>query len=270
MEQIVPQIAKLEAKSLEVNVYDLNGNVVSKVKLPEIFNTPVREDLIRRAFLSILTARIQPQGRDPLAGKRTTAESWGVGHGVARVPRIKGSSRVARVPQAVGGRRAHPPTTMKKIHERINRKEKRLALLSAIAATAVRYFVEARGHDISSVPQLPLVVIDDLEKLNKASEVREFFIKLGLWADVIRAKEGIKIRAGKGKMRGRRYKKPKSVLIVVGQDRGIVKAARNFPGVDVVTADKLNVELLAPGGHPGRLTVYTVSAINKIKEIWGR
>ncbi len=269
MSTILPQIFKLEAKSLEVNVYNLEGKPVKKIKLPEIFNTPVREDIIRRAFLSALTARIQPQGRDPLAGKRTTAESWGVGYGMARVPRVKGSTRAARVPQAVGGRKAHPPTTMKKIHERINKKERRLALASAIAATAVKYFVEKRGHDISSVPQIPLIVTNDLEKLSKTSEVKEFFIKLGLWPDIIRAKEGIKIRAGKGKMRGRRYKKPKSVLIVVGEDKGIVKAARNFPGVDVVTADKLNVELLAPGGHPGRLTVYTVSALEKIQELWG-
>ena len=94
---------------LKASVYDLEGKVVGEVELPRVFLTPVRHDLIRRAVLAIETSRLQPKGTDPLAGKRTSAESWGVGHGVARVPRIKGGSRAARVPQAVGGRRAHPP-----------------------------------------------------------------------------------------------------------------------------------------------------------------
>jgi len=263
------EVFKLEARPLEATVYDLEGSPVRKVKLPSAFATPVRVDLIRRAFHSIHTARIQPQGRDPMAGKRTTAESWGVGYGVARVPRIKGSSRAALVPQAVGGRRAHPPTTMKVIHERINRREKKLALMSAMAATAIRHFVEGRGHIVETVPELPLVVVDELEELKRTSEVRDALVRLGVWPDVVRAKEGRRIRAGRGKMRGRRYKKPKSVLIVVGEDRGISRAARNLPGVDVVVARNLNVELLAPGGDPGRLTIYTESALSEIERLWG-
>ncbi len=253
---------------MKVPVYNLEGAESGEIELPKIFETPVRRDLIRRAVLALRTSRLQPKGTDPLAGLRTTAESWGVGHGVARVARIKGGSRAARVVQAVGGRRAHPPKVEKIIRERINRKEKRLALLSALAATASKMFVEGRGHVVGE-KALPIVVVDDLEGLEKTRQVRELLEKLGVWGDVERAKKGKRVRSGKGKMRGRRYKVPKSLLIVVGEDKGIVKAARNLPGVDVASADVLNVEHLAPGGEPGRLAIYTVSALKKLEERLG-
>jgi len=244
-----------------VNVYGLEGTPVEKLELPSIFETPVRPDLIRRAVISSITARIQPQGRDRLAGKRTTAESWGPGYGVARVPRIKGSSRAALAPMTVGGYRPHPPRVEKVVHEEINKKERRLAIRSAIAATAIKEFIERRGHVISKVPELPIVVSDEFQNLKKTKEVREVLKRLGLWDDVERAKEGKKVRAGKGKMRGRRYVRPKSLLIVIAKDNGIFKAARNLPGVDVCHVRNLNAEVLAPGGVPGRLTLWTKSAI---------
>ncbi len=260
---------QIRIENTKVAVIDLEGETVKKIELPEVFKTPVRPDLIRRAFLAIRTSRLQPQGRDPMAGKRTTAESWGVGYGIARVPRVKGSRRAALAPMTVGGRKAHPPTTEKKIKERINKKEKLLALKSAIAATAYRFFVKKRGHVIDEVEHFPLVVVDDFEKLEKTSEVKEFLVKVGAWADVLRAKSGIRVRAGKGKMRGRRYKKPKSLLIVVGSRGPILKSARNLPGVDVVPVDKLNVELLAPGGELGRFTLWTESALEYLKKRMG-
>jgi len=249
-----------------VSVFDLKGNVVGEVELPEIFSAPVRPDLIRRAVLALLTSRLQPKGTDPLAGLRTTAESWGVGYGIARVPRIKGGTRAARVPQAVKGRRAHPPKVEKKIREFINEKEKRLATISALAATSIPELVLARGHRIEHVKQIPTVVIDELESLTRTSDLRQVLEALGLWADVERSMRGTRIRAGKGKMRGSRYKVPKSLLIVVGENRGIVQAARNLPGVDVATARLLNVVQLAPGGVPGRLALYTVSALRLLEE----
>ena len=249
-----------------LNILDLKGNIVGTIELPTIFDFPVRPDLIRRAVLALSTSRLQPKGTDSLAGLRTTAESWGVGHGVARVPRVKGSSRAARVPQAVKGRRAHPPRVEKKIWEYINEKEKRLATLSALAATVDPSIVRARGHRIEDAKQIPPIVVDDLQKLTKTSEVREVLEALGLWSDVERAMEGTRIRAGKGKTRGRRYKVPKSLLIVVAKNEGIAWAARNLPGVEVATAQNVNIVQLAPGGHPGRLTLYTVSSIGALVE----
>jgi len=257
----------------KIKVYSLEGETVDEIELPSIFTEEFRPDLIKRAVISSQTARIQPWGTDPMAGKRTTAQSFGAGRGAAMVPRVKGSrhpagSKGAFVPQAVGGRRAHPPRSARIIHEKINKKEKRLAIRSAVAATANQELVEARGHRTENVPQIPLVVDDDLSKVKKTSETREILKNLGVMDDVVRAKSGRKIRAGRGKTRGRKYKSPKGPLLVVGEDKGISLGARNHPGVDIVVVDNLNAELLAPGTHPGRLTIYTRSAIEKLGELF--
>lgn len=251
-----------------VKIFDLDGKPVGKMTLPPIFETPLRPDVIKRAVLAIQSARIQPQGRDPMAGKRTTAESRGVGLGIARIPRIKGpAGRGAFAPGTVGGRLAHPPTPEKKIVKKIPKKEKRLALFSAIAATASKETVASRGHAVEGVPQIPLVVVDELEGLNKTKDVEETLIKLGVLADLYRVRESIKERAGKGKLRGRRMKQAVGPLIVVAEDKGIGEAARNIPGVDVIPVKELNAEILAPGTHPGRLTIWTKSAIETLDKI---
>jgi large subunit ribosomal protein L4e len=113
---------------------------------------------------------------------------------------------------------------------------------------------------------VPLVVSDKLEALKTAKEVREVVSALGLEDDLMRAINGRGVRAGKGKMRGRKMKTPKSFLIVVGQDQGIVRAARNLPGVDIAEVHGLNADLLAPGTHPGRLVLWTKSAIERLEK----
>jgi large subunit ribosomal protein L4e len=250
-------------------VFNLEGKPVGKIDLPLIFGTALRPDVIRRAVLAIQSNRLQPQGRDPMAGKRTTAESRGVNLGISRVPRVKGgSSRAAFAPGTVGGRAAHPPTSDKKIVKRIPKKEKHLAVLSAIAATASKEVVVARGHSIEDVPEIPLIVTDDLEGLKKVKEVEEVFIHLGILSDVYRVKESRAIRAGKGKSRGRKTKQAIGPLLVVAKNNGLMEAARNIPGVDITTLRNLNVEMLAPGTHPGRLTVWTSSAIGELNRLY--
>ncbi len=256
---------------VEVPVYDLNGNPSETIALPKAFEAPVRPDLIKRAVLSIQSHRIQPQGRDPMAGRRTTAESRGTGLHLARVPRVKGSGyskagQAAFAPGTVGGMQTHPPKAEKRIYKRINRKERLLALQSAIAATAMKDLVSSRGHELNDIPALPLVISDELQVIEDAGKVREVFQKVGLWADVKRAKEGRKLRAGKGSMRGRKMKGRVGPLIVVAKDEGIAKAAGNYPGVEVVEAARLNAEALAPGAHPGRLTVWTRSAMMELEK----
>jgi len=163
---------------------------------------------------------------------------------------------------AVGGRRSHAPQPNADYTEKINIKEKRKAIRSAIAATACNELVTARGHKFSR--ELPVVAQDNLESLNKTSEVVKFLVAAGLWDDVMRAKMGRHIRAGKGKLRGRKYRGRKSLLIVAGNDQGLGKAARNLPGVDFITVEMLNAELLAPGTKAGRLTVWTESSLQKL------
>jgi large subunit ribosomal protein L4e len=251
-------------------VFNLQGKPVGKISLPSIFETPIRPDVIKRAVLAIQTARIRPQGRDLMAGKRTSAESRGVGLGIARIPREKGpSGRAAFAPGTVGGRAAHPPTSGKRIVKKIPKKEKRLALFSAVAATGDKKIVASRGHSIEDVPAIPLIITDDLAKLKKTREVEEVLISIGVLADIYRVRESRKVRAGKGKRRGRKIKQAVGPLIVVAENDGIADAAGNIPGLDVVAVRDLNAELLAPGAHPGRLTIWTVGAIEKLNELYG-
>ncbi|MEM3783419.1 MAG: 50S ribosomal protein L4 [Candidatus Bathyarchaeia archaeon] len=254
-----------------VKVFDLDGKPVGKIKLPPIFETPIRPDVIKRAVLAIQSARFQPQGRDPMAGKKTTAESRGVGLGIARIPRIKGPRGTgAFAPGTVGGRLAHPPTSGKKIVKKIPMKEKRLALFSAIAATASKEMVVSRGHSVEGIPQIPLVVANELEALKKTKDVEEALIKLGVLGDIYRVRESINVRAGKGKLRGRKMKQAVGPLIVVSEDRGVGEAARNILGVEVLPVKSLNAEVLAPGTHPGRLTIWTASAIETLDKLYCR
>lgn len=247
-------------------VFSLEGKRVSRIRIPKVFETTLRPDVIKRAVVAIQSHRFQPQGRDTMAGKRTTAESWGVGRGMARIPRLSGRGRAALAPGTVGGRAAFPPVVEKKIKKKIPRKEKRLALLSAIAATGSKEVVAKRGHAVDDVPDFPLVVAEDIQGLKKTRDLKEAFINLGVWPDVYRVKGSIKVRAGKGKMRGRRKKKAVGPLVVISKDDGIVEAARNLPGVDVAYVKDLNAELLAPGTHPGRLTVWTRSSMKELRE----
>ncbi len=253
-----------------VNVYDLNGKSTGKMNLPLVFRTPLRPDVIKRAVLSIQSNRRQPQGRDLMAGKRTSAESRGTGMAIARVPRIKGGSgRAAVAPGTVKGRQAHPPKVEKKIVKRIPRKEAKLALRSAIAATASKETVAGRGHQVEDVPHLPLVVTGGIESLSKTKEVEEALLHLGLLLDVYRVRDSRNIRAGKGKHRGRKMKQAVGPLIVVGESKGIADAASNLPGLQVAKVTNLNTELLAPGTHPGRLTLWTETAIEQLDKLYG-
>jgi len=260
---------------ISVPVRAVDGSVKGEVPLPSVFSTELRRDLIRRAVISSQTARIQPHTNDPMAGKRTSAMSLGVGLDLARVPRVKGehnpaSGQGAFVPNVIGGRAAFPTRLEKIWHEEINSKERRLALRSAIAATANQGLVAARGHILPDGASLPFVVSDELKGLKKASEFREFLKSLSLYQDAERAKEGVKERAGRGKSRGRRWIRPKSILLVADELNPPLRlAARNFTGIEFAEVSSLNVERLAPGGHPGRLTVWTESALKKLDEIYG-
>ncbi len=251
-------------------ILDLQGKATGKITLPSVFSTPLRPDVIKRAVLAIQSNRRQKQGRDLMAGKKTTAESRGTGSATARVPRMKsGAGRAAFAPSTVKGRQPHPPRAEKKILRDIPKKEAKLALTSAIAATAQKETVTSRGHKIGEVPQFPIVVEDTLEGLTKASQVEEAFTSLGIAEDLSRVRDSRSIRAGKGKRRGRKMKQAVGPLIVVVDRKSLVNAASNLPGVDVTTVTNLNTEMLAPGTHPGRLTIWTNGAIEKLNTLYG-
>ncbi|MBN1193771.1 MAG: 50S ribosomal protein L4 [Methanomicrobiaceae archaeon] len=246
---------------MKAQVKTLEGSDVREIDLPAVFAEDYRPDMIKRAVLALQSTRYQPHGTNPLAGLRTSAESWGSGRGVSQIPRIKNGSRVARVPQAVGGRAAHPPKVEKILVRKVNKQEKRKAIRSAIAATMNPDLVASRGHRTTS--GCSVVVEDSFEEISRTSEVIAALQALGMYEDVERSKGSKKVRAGRGKMRGRRYKQRKSLLIVTATSP--LLAGRNLAGVDTVSVDQLNVELLAPGTHAGRLTVWTEGAIRKLE-----
>ena len=248
---------------IKVNIYGLDGNSTGQIDLPDVFNTPYRPDIIRKSFNALHSNKRQSYGADPAAGTKHATASVGKGRGMSRVPRLKEGRRAALAPCVVGGRRAHPPKAEKNWKEKINKKEKQLARNSALAATSNKEIVLQRGHKFNEKLTLPIVVDDKFEKLKKTKDVISTLEKLGVYDDILRAENGKHIRAGKGKTRGRRYKIPKSLLIVATKDE-ISKSSRNLPGVDIVKPEDLNIEYIAPGGDPGRLTIFTKSAIQII------
>ncbi len=256
-----------------------DGKEEGSIELPSQFDERVRDDIVKKAVHSIQSKKRQPYGSDEKAGLKHVTD-WaqrnrayrsrrGKSYPSSRTPRkitfrrgMQMSGPGGKAPQAVGGRRAHPPKAGKDFTKDINNKERKKAIRSGISATKDVKKVIERGHRIDEI-ELPLVVENNLESLEKTSDVKKVLKELGLEKELDRCKEK-KIRAGKGKMRGRKYKRKVGPLLVVGEDRGINKAARNIPGVDVVQVENLNAELLAPGGVPGRLTVWTENAMKKL------
>jgi large subunit ribosomal protein L4e len=246
---------------MNATVHTLDGDEDGEVDLPAVFDTQLRPDLIRSAVQAAQANRKQDYGSDEYAGLRTPAESFGSGRGMAHVPREGGQAR--RVPQAVSGRRAHPPKSEKDRTQDINDKERKLAVRSAVAATTDAEVVSERGHEFDDGVELPVVVTDEFEDLQKTQEVVDVLAALGLEDDIERADE-TKIKAGQGKTRGRKYRRPSSILFVTSEEPS--RAARNLAGADVATAREVNAEDLAPGGQPGRLTVWTESALAEVAD----
>jgi len=248
----------------KLNVYDLEGEVAGELDLPTAFRAELRPDVIRRAVTAIEANARQPYAPKPTAGMRHSVSTWGKGRGVSRVQRLMGSSTAAQSPNNVGGRRAHPPKVEKDLGKKINRKELLLGKLSALRATSDPELVRARGHVFDEELTVPVVVRDDFEGVKTTKEAVDVLESIGVYDDIVRAGNGKKVRAGRGKMRGRRYKMPRSLLVVTSKDCPGGRSVRNLPGVDVATPATLNASLLAPGGAPGRLMVVTEGALQQM------
>ena len=162
-----------------------------------------------------------------------------------------------------------PTKTWRRWHRRINQHQRRYATCAALAATALPALVMARGHRIDNIGEVPLVVDNSIEKLSKTKDAIRLLKALNAYPDVERSKASRKIRPGKGKMRNRRYVTRRGPLIIYNEDNGITRAFRNLPGVELLKVDRMNLLMLAPGGHLGRFCIWSRAAFDKLDDLYG-
>ena len=259
-----------------VSVYSEKSEPVqgASLPLPFVFKAPIRPDLVNNVHVSISKNSRQPYCVNKEAGHQTSAESWGTGRAVARIPRVRGggthrSGQGAFGNMCRGGRMFAPTKPWRRWHRRVALKQRRAATAAAVAAAGVPALVQARGHIVDKVPEFPLVVSDKVQEINKTKQAVIFLRRIKAWSDVLKVYKSQRLRAGKGKMRNRRRVQRRGPLIVYHKDQGLAKAFRNIPGVDTQHVDKLNLLQLAPGGHVGRFVVWTQSAFDRLDAQFG-
>lgn len=258
---------------MKTTILSTTGEVENEIELPKIFSLVVNHKLIQKVFTNISSHQFQKQGRHATAGMDVSASTLNppTGHGQSRVARIHsgGGGRQGQaggIASVRGGRQAHPPISKKIIYKKLNKKEIKYALGSAIAATTSRFYIKKRGHKIDKIKQLPIIVSNTIETLSKTSEIKSLISNLNLTADLDRLKKR-KVRTGKPSYRGRKKKVGKSVLIITTNTEKLSKACNALPGVDVRSVHDLNIIDLAPGSQVGRLTIYSKNAIDEIARI---
>jgi large subunit ribosomal protein L4e len=242
--------------------------------MPAVLLAPIRPDIVQFVHTQMNKNHRQAYAVSAEAGHQHSAESWGTGRAVSRIPRVSGGG-TSRAGQAAfgnmcrSGRMFAPTHTWRKWHRKINTNQKRYAVASALAASALPSLVLARGHKIEACPEIPLVVPASVESLQQTKQAIATLKAIGAYADVEKAKASRKIRAGKGKMRNRRHVMRRGPLVVYAQDNGIVQAFRNLSGVELQNVESLNLLQLAPGGHLGRFVIWTKPAFEKLNAVWG-
>jgi len=257
-----------------ITVYNEKGENSSTVALPAVFRAPIRPDVVNFIHAEMRKNSRQPYAVNKDAGHQTSAESWGTGRAVARIPRVRGggthrSGQGAFGNMCRGGRMFAPTKTWRRWHRHINTNQKRYALTSAIAATGVPALVMSKGHRIEQIPEVPLVLSDKVEEFKKTKEAVQLLRRLKAMPDIDKVKNSRRFRAGKGKMRNRRRIQRRGPLVIYNQDNGITRAFRNLPGVNLLNVSQLNLLKVAPGGHLGRFCLWTESAFKKLDPLYG-
>merc|ERR1712110_3976 len=242
--------------------------------LPAVFKAPIRPDIVSFIHHEVAKNHRQPYCVNRDAGHQTSAESWGTGRAVARIPRVRGggthrSGQGAFGNMCRGGHMFAPTKVYRRWHRRVNVQQKRYAMCSAIAATGVPALVMAKGHRIEEIPEVPLVVSDKVQGYTKTKEAYIMLKRTKAYNDVDQVCKTKRMRAGKGKMRNRRRIQKRGPLIIYDQDQGLTRAFRNIPGVETIPVDHLNILKLAPGGHVGRFCIWTESAFKKLDSLYG-
>ncbi|KAL3767097.1 hypothetical protein ACHAWO_003404 [Cyclotella atomus] len=258
-----------------VSVFSLTGTKSGETTLPEVMTAPIRTDIVQFVHTNMNKNARQAYAVNIHAGKLPSATSWGTGRAVARIPRVGGggtsrSGQGAFGNMCRGGRMFAPTKTWRKWHRKINVTQKRYAVASALAASAVPALVMARGHKIDEVPEIPLVVDNSIESSKKTSAAKDILAALGAIDDVTKAADSRKIRAGRGKARNRRYTLRRGPLVIYNTNDGVEQAFRNLPGVELCCVSRLNLLQLAPGGHMGRFCIWSQAALDALNTIYGK
>ncbi len=259
----------------QVSVFgqDNVDNIVGQVKMPRVFQAPIRLDIVQFVHDNIARNRRQAHAVYEKAGMQHSAESWHTGRAVARVPRVGGSGTRRASQAAFGnmcrkGRMFAPLKIWRRWHRKVNLTQKRHAMAAAVAATAIPGLVMARGHRIMDVPEIPLV----LEKVSaeKTKDFLKLLARFGATAELERCKDSKKIRASKGKMRNRRYVLRRGPLFIysTNDQKKAVTAARNISGVETMNVHRMNLLKLAPGGHIGRFVIWTKQAFAELDKVF--
>lgn len=257
-----------------VSVYSDVGETTAQVPLPSVFKAPIRPDVVNFVHSNMAKNSRQAYAVHKHAGHQTSATSWGTGRAVARIPRVRGggthrSGQGAFGNMCRGGRMFAPTKTWRRWHRPINQNQRRYAVCSALAATALPALVMARGHRIEGLPEVPVVLANTVESMSKTKSAVQLLEKIQAYEDVQKCQDSKKIRAGKGKMRNRRYTMRRGPLIIYNEDNGIRNAFRNLPGVELIQVDRLNLLKLCPGGHLGRFCIWSQAAFEKLDSIYG-
>lgn len=254
--------------------HEQEGSQSGNVTLPAVFTAPIRHDLVHYVHSLMAKNARQPYAVTRRAGMMTPAVSWGTGRAVARIPRVPGggtsrSGQGAFGNMCRGGRMFAPTKVWRKWHKKISVNQRRYAVTSALAASAVPALVMARGHKIDKVPEFPLVLADSLNSIKSTKNAKVALKNVGAYDDVEKSANSKKIRAGSGKQRNRRYVQRRGPLVIYDASEGLDKAFRNLPGVELTLVDNMNLLDLAPGGHIGRFCVWTKGAFEKLDSIFG-
>eukprot|EP01127_Copromyxa_protea_P000352 TRINITY_DN10288_c0_g1_i1.p2 TRINITY_DN10288_c0_g1~~TRINITY_DN10288_c0_g1_i1.p2 ORF type:complete len:384 (-),score=96.91 TRINITY_DN10288_c0_g1_i1:46-1197(-) len=261
-----------------VSIQSPKAEKTSTTKLPAVFSAPIRSDLVVSVHTRMNKNHRQPYAVSKLAGEQTSAQSWGTGRAVSRIPRVAGggthrSGQGAFGNMCRGGRMFGATKVWRKWHIKVSKGQRRYATCSALSASALAPLVLARGHRIENIAEVPLVIADvEIDSIVKTKEAVALLNAVGATADLERVAASRNIRTGKGKARNRRYVQKRGPLLIHNKEKGndaLVHAFRNVQGLDLCNVNRLNLLQLAPGGHVGRFVIWTESAFKALDSIFG-
>jgi large subunit ribosomal protein L4e len=257
-----------------VNVYSSSEDkVVATTALPAVFTAPIRHDIVQFVHTNMAKNSRQAYAVNRLSGMNHSAESWGTGRAVARIPRIGGggtstSGAGAFGNMCKGGRMFAPTKIFRRWHRKINLHQKRFAVVSALAASSLPALLMSRGHKIENVAEVPLVVEDSIQGYEKTKQAVAFLKAVAAIDDINRVNDSREVRSGHGKSRNRRYVARRGPMLVFPDNKG-TRAFRNVFGLDIANVNALNLLHLAPGGHVGRFVIWTKGAFEALDKIFG-